>query len=48
MQSDDVSITYIDTSALEKEYWFKYKTSLRDELHRYKKFYIKKGNVWKN
>lgn len=44
MQPGDVAITYADTSALEKDFDFKPKTSLRDGLHKfvewYKEFYI--------
>ena len=43
MQPGDVPITYADTSALEKDFGFKPKTSLREGLHKfvqwYKKFY---------
>lgn len=44
MQPGDVAITYADTSALEKNFGFKPKTSLRDGLHKfaewYKEFYM--------
>ena len=46
MQPGDVPVTYADTSALEKDFGFKPKTSLRDGLHKfaqwYKEFYKKK------
>lgn len=46
MQPGDVPITYADTSALEKDFGFKPKTSLREGLHKfaqwYKEFYKKK------
>ncbi len=45
MQPGDVPITYADTSALEKDFGFKPKTSLREGLHNfaqwYKEFYFK-------
>ncbi len=45
MQPGDVPITYADTSALEKDFGFKPKTSLREGLRKfaqwYKKFYFK-------
>ena len=44
MQAGDVPITYADTSALEKDYGFKPKTSLREGLRKfaewYKEFYM--------
>lgn len=44
MQAGDVPITYADTSALEKDYGFKPKTSLREGLRNfaewYKEFYL--------
>ena len=44
MQPGDVPVTYADTSALERDYGFKPKTSLRDGLRKfaywYKEFYI--------
>lgn len=44
MQAGDVPITYADTSALEKDYGFKPKTSLREGLRKfaewYKEFYL--------
>ena len=43
MQAGDVPVTYADTSALERDFGFKPKTSLREGLHRfiawYKAFY---------
>lgn len=43
MQPDDVSVTYADTSALERDFGFKPSTSLRDGLRKfvewYKEFY---------
>ena len=46
MQPGDVPVTYADTSALEKDFGFKPKTSLREGLHKfaqwYKEFYKKK------
>ena len=46
MQPGDVSVTYADTSALEKDYGFKPSTSLREGLRKfaewYKEFYINK------
>ena len=48
MQPGDVPVTYADTSALEKDYGFKPKTSLRDGLRKfavwYKEFYMNGGN----
>lgn len=45
MQAGDVPVTYADTSALEKDFGFKPKTSLREGLRSfaqwYKKFYFK-------
>lgn len=45
MQPGDVPVTYADTSALEKDFGFKPKTSLREGLHKfaqwYKEFYKK-------
>lgn len=45
MQPGDVSVTYADTSALEKDFGFKPNTGLRDGLRRfaewYKEFYMK-------
>ena len=45
MQPGDVPITYADTSALEKDFGFKPKTSLREGLRKfaqwYKEFYTK-------
>jgi nucleoside-diphosphate-sugar epimerase len=46
MQPGDVPVTYADTSALEKDFGFKPKTSLREGLRKfaqwYKEFYFKK------
>ena len=46
MQKDDVSITYADTSDLERDLGYKPSTSLREVLKRfsewYYSFYIKK------
>ena len=46
MQAGDVEVTYADTSALEKDYGFKPKTSLREGLRKfaewYKQFYFDK------
>ena len=46
MQAGDVEVTYADTSALEKDYGFKPKTSLREGLRNfaewYKQFYFDK------
>ena len=45
MQAGDVPITYADTSALEQDFGFKPKTSLREGLRKfaqwYKEFYFK-------
>ena len=45
MQPGDVPVTYADTSALEKDFGFKPKTSLREGLRKfaqwYKEFYFK-------
>ena len=44
MQAGDVPVTYADISALEKDYGFKPKTSLREGLRKfaewYKEFYM--------
>ena len=39
MQPGDVPVTYADTSALERDYGFKPKTSLRDGLRKFAKWY---------
>ena len=48
MQPGDVPLTYADTSALEKDFGFKPKTSLREGLRKfaewYKEFYMKENN----
>ncbi len=48
MQPGDVSVTFADTSALEKDYGLKPSTSLRDGLRKfaewYKEFYIDRRN----
>ena len=48
MQAGDVEVTYADTSALEKDYGFKPKTSLRQGLRKfskwYKEFYMEEEN----
>src|SRR5574344_1165576 len=47
MQAGDVPVTYADTSALEKDFWFKPNTSLREGLRKfaewYKGFYCKEN-----
>lgn len=49
MQPGDVAITYADTSDLEKDFWFKPKTSLREGLHQfaawYAQYYNKNGGT---
>ena len=39
MQPGDVPVTYADTSALEKDFGFKPKTSLREGLHKFVRWY---------
>ena len=45
MQPGDVSVTYADTSALERDYGFKPSTSLRDGLRRFAQWYKEFYNV---
>ena len=49
MQAGDVPITYADTTALEQDFGFKPKTSLRDGLRKfaewYYKFYLENKNI---
>lgn len=39
MQAGDVPVTYADTSALERDFGFKPRTSLRDGLRRFAEWY---------
>ena len=41
MQPGDVSVTYADTSALERDFGFKPSTSLREGLRRFAEWYHK-------
>ena len=51
MQPGDVSVTYADTSALERDFGFKPSTSLREGLRKfaewYKEFYAKLRSIKK-
>jgi len=41
MQKGDVPITYADTSELEKDFGFKPKTTLKEGLRKFAKWYYK-------